>query len=92
MYCTNSINKRYLHKKSDYPSILQQQILQHSREAGLRRALIFVLSDNIASIRGVEKAGFREFQRVTYNTLLGFNRYTYRPRLSAAAGVNLFAT
>ncbi len=74
-----------------YPALLQR-ILQHSREAGLRRALIFVLSDNIASIRGVEKAGFREFQRVTYNSLLGFNRYTYRPRLSAAAGVDLLAT
>jgi RimJ/RimL family protein N-acetyltransferase len=68
------------------------RILEHSREAGLRRALIFVMSDNIASIRGVQKAGFVEFQRVTYSTLLGFGRYTYQPRLSEAEGVDLITT
>jgi hypothetical protein len=55
----------------------------------LRRALIFVMSDNTPSIRGVTKAGFAEFQRVTYTTILGFGRYTYEPRLSAEAGVDL---
>jgi ribosomal protein S18 acetylase RimI-like enzyme len=71
-----------------YPALLHN-ILQHSRDAGLRRALIFVMSDNTPSIRGVTKAGFAEFQRVTYATLLGFGRYTYEPRLSAEAGVDL---
>jgi hypothetical protein len=51
--------------------------------------LIFVMSDNTPSIRGVTKAGFAEFQRVTYTTILGFGRYTYEPRLSAEAGVDL---
>lgn len=74
-----------------YPAVLYRTLIQ-SREAGLRRALIFVMSDNIASIRGVEKAGFVEFQRVTYSTVLGFGRYTYQPRLSEADGVNLIAT
>jgi ribosomal protein S18 acetylase RimI-like enzyme len=73
-----------------YPALLQS-ILEHSRHAGFRRALIFVMSDNEASIRGVQKAGFREFQRVTYCNLLGFSRYVYRPRLPAAAGVDLLA-
>jgi ribosomal protein S18 acetylase RimI-like enzyme len=71
-----------------YPALLQR-ILDHSREYGLRRALIFVLGDNTASIRGVQKAGFREFQRVTYRNVLGFGRYAYRPLLSASAGVDL---
>ncbi|MDH3604590.1 MAG: GNAT family N-acetyltransferase [Candidatus Tectomicrobia bacterium] len=71
-----------------YPALMYR-ILEHSREAGRRRALIFVMSDNIASIRGVQKAGFVEFQRVTYSTLLGFGRYTYQPRLSEAEGVDL---
>jgi ribosomal protein S18 acetylase RimI-like enzyme len=71
-----------------YPALLQR-ILEHSRQQGLRRALIFVLSDNVASIRGVQKAGFREFQRVSYYNLLGFRRYVYRPRLPASAGVDL---
>ena len=71
-----------------YPAVLQR-ILAHSREAGLRRALIFVMSDNVASIRGVRKAGFREFQRVTYYNVIGFVRYSYRPALSHAAGVDL---
>jgi ribosomal protein S18 acetylase RimI-like enzyme len=73
-----------------YPALLQR-ILEHSGQQGLRRALIFVLSDNMASIRGVQKAGFREFQRVTYCNFLGFSRYVYRPRLQASAGVDLLA-
>ena len=71
-----------------YPAVLRR-ILEHSREAGLQRALIFVMSDNVASIRGVRKAGFREFQRVTYYNIIGFVRYAYRPALSHAAGVDL---
>jgi len=71
-----------------YPALLQR-VLDASRQQGLRRALIFVLSDNMASIRGVQKAGFREFQRVTYRNILGFARYAYRPLLNASAGVDL---
>lgn len=71
-----------------YPALLQC-ILDASRQHGLRRALIFVLSDNVASLRGVQKAGFKEFQRVTYRNILGFARYAYRPLLSSSAGVDL---
>src|SRR5262245_38732811 len=71
-----------------YPAVLQR-MLDYSHQQGLRRALIFVLSDNMASIRGVQKAGFREFQRVTYRNILGFARYAYRPPLNASAGVDL---
>jgi ribosomal protein S18 acetylase RimI-like enzyme len=71
-----------------YPALLHR-ILVHSHEQGLRRALIFVMSDNIASIRGVLKAGFTEFQRVIYRNVLGFGRYTYQPVLSASATVDL---
>lgn len=71
-----------------YPAILNR-ILTHSRQQNLQRALIFVLDDNAASIRGVQKAGFREFQRVTYRNLLGFSRYIYQPRLQSTAGVDL---
>ena len=71
-----------------YPAVMHR-ILSHSQEAGLRRALIFVMSDNVASIRGVRKAGFREFQRVTYYNFVGLVRYSYRPHLSHAAGVEL---
>jgi ribosomal protein S18 acetylase RimI-like enzyme len=74
-----------------YPALLQH-LLERSRLAGVRRALIFVLSDNTPSIRGVQKAGFREFQRVTYCNIFGFSRYVYRPRLQASAGVDLFPT
>jgi len=71
-----------------YPALLQRMV-EASRAQGWRRALIFVLSDNMASIRGVQKAGFREFQRVTYRNILGFARYAYRPQLNASAGVDL---
>jgi ribosomal protein S18 acetylase RimI-like enzyme len=71
-----------------YPAVLHR-ILVQSRDAGMRRALIFVMSDNVASIRGVQKAGFVEFQRLTYSSVLGFGRYIYQPRLPEAAGVDL---
>jgi ribosomal protein S18 acetylase RimI-like enzyme len=71
-----------------YPALLQR-MLEQSRQEGLQRALIFVLSDNTPSIRGVQKAGFREFQRVTYYHILGFSRYVYRPRLPASASADL---
>lgn len=71
-----------------YPALLQR-VLDASRQHGLRRALIFVLSDNMASIRGVQKAGFREFQRVTYRNIFGFARYAYRPLLNTSAEVGL---
>jgi L-amino acid N-acyltransferase YncA len=71
-----------------YPALLQR-MLDASRKAGLRRALIFVMSDNTASIRGVQKAGFREFQRVTCRNIFGFARYAYQPLLNAPAGVAL---
>lgn len=74
--------------QSLYPAILNR-ILTYSRQQDIQRALIFVLDDNVASIRGVQKAGFCEFQRVTYCNLLGFSRYIYRPRLQSAAGVDL---
>ncbi len=71
-----------------YPFLLQR-VFEHGRQQGLRRALIFVLSDNEASIRGVQKAGFQEFQRVTYRNVAGYIRYRYQPPLSASAGVDL---
>ncbi len=71
-----------------YPALLHR-ILVQSCQQGLPRALIFVLDDNVASIRGVQKAGFREFQRVTYCNFLGLSRYVYRPRLPPTAGVDL---
>ncbi len=74
-----------------YPALLQH-ILHSSRQQGLQRALIFVLSDNTASLRGVSKAGFRQFQRIIYTNVLGIAWYTYRPRLPAAASVDLLPT
>lgn len=71
-----------------YPALLQH-MLEQSRQQGFRRALIFVMSDNIASIRGVSKAGFREFQRVIHSRIFGITRYGYQPPLSGLAGVNL---
>lgn len=71
-----------------YPALLQS-MLDSSRAAGLRRALIFVMHDNTASIRGVQKAGFREFQRVICRNLFGFVRYAFQPSLNAPAGVAL---
>lgn len=71
-----------------YPALLHR-ILAQSGQQGVPRALIFVMDDNAASIRGVQKAGFREFQRITYCNFLGFGRYVYRPRLPSSAGVDL---
>lgn len=48
-----------------YPAMIGA-ILEESRGAGLKRALIAVTSVNRASIRGILKAGFTEFNRIVY--------------------------
>ncbi len=56
-----------------YPSVLRRA-LEHGRDLGLRRSLIFVESGNAASRRGVDKAGFTLFQTLYYNRFLVFSR------------------
>ncbi len=62
--------------KGLYPVVLKEMLLY----AGLNdnsRALIFVAADNTASRRGVLKAGFLEFQVVSYISILGIPFYRY---------------
>ncbi len=56
-----------------YPALLHC-ILAQSGQQGFTRALIFVMDDNVASIRGVLKAGFGEFHPID----LGENNDAYR--------------
>ncbi len=62
--------------KGLYPAVLNEMLL-YAGQTGFSRALIFVAVNNTASRRGVLKAGFVEFQVVTYLSILGIPFYRY---------------
>ena len=65
-----------------YPSMLRR-ICDYARERGLRRALINSAGENAASIRGIEKAGFRLLGRAMRVQALGREWWRLpRPRRS----------
>lgn len=54
------------------------RLLAYARAQGRRRALIFVLTDNRASRRAIEKTGFELFQTVSKVDLGGLKRLWFR--------------
>lgn len=62
--------------KALYPAILSRQ-LQHFKQQGFRRALIFTVEENIASRRGITRAGFYHFQTIGVIKILNFALYNY---------------
>ena len=52
-----------------YPSALLQ-LAEVARKRGFRRMLVYVREDNIASLKGCERAGFRVFEKVPEVKLL----------------------
>ncbi len=56
-----------------YPSVLRRA-LEYGEKLSLTRSLIFVESRNTPSRRGVDKAGFIQFQTLYFSRLLFFSR------------------
>ena len=56
-----------------YPSVLRRA-LEYGEKLGLTRSLIFVEAKNTPSRRGVDKAGFIQFQTLYFSRLLVFSR------------------
>ncbi len=56
-----------------YPSVLRRA-LEYAEKLGLTRSLIFVEANNAASRRGVDKAGFIQFQTLYHNRFFLFTR------------------
>ena len=56
-----------------YPSVLRRA-LEYAEGLGLTRSLIFVEASNTPSRRGVDKAGFIQFQTLYYNRFFVFSR------------------
>jgi len=73
-----------------FPAMLFQ-LLAYARAQGRHRALIFVLTDNRASRRAIEKAGFELFQTVSKVELAGLRRLLFRGRRAGRARVTLVA-
>lgn len=67
--------KKYRGKKV-YPSALVE-LAEIARNKGFERILTYVRADNIASIKGCERAGFQVFERVTEMKLLFSTRRKY---------------
>lgn len=71
-----------------YPALLTRMV-REAMEVGCRRAMIFVVEDNLPSRQGIEKAGFELFQRISHYKLLGFSWYRSGPRLTSYREVRL---
>lgn len=56
-----------------YPAVLRRA-LEYAEGLGLARSLIFVEAKNTPSRRGVDKAGFIQFQTLYYNRFFVFSR------------------
>ena len=56
-----------------YPAVLRRA-LEYGEKLGLTRSLIFVEAKNTASRRGVDKAGFIQFQTLYHNRFFVFSR------------------
>ena len=59
--------------KNLYPAVLRRA-LEYGEKLGLTRSLIFVEAGNTASRRGVDKAGFTQFQTLYHNRFFVFTR------------------
>ena len=73
-----------------FPAMLFR-LLAYARAQNRRRALIFVLSDNRASRRAIEKAGFTLFQTVSKVKIGGLKRLVFRGPRADRARVTLAA-
>ena len=71
-----------------FPAMLFR-LLAYARVQGCHRALIFVLTDNRASRRAIEKAGFELFQTVSRLEIGGLRRLLFRRRRGSRARVTL---
>ena len=65
------------------------KLQQFANAQGRRRALIFVLADNVPSWRAIERAGFEMFQAVTKIEVLGLGFAWFRGSRSGRARVTL---
>jgi RimJ/RimL family protein N-acetyltransferase len=73
-----------------FPAMLFR-LLAYARAQGWERALIFVLTDNRASRRAIEKAGFELFQTVSRVELGGLRHLLFRRPRASRARVTLVA-
>ena len=76
--------KKYRGKKL-YPSVLVE-LAEIARNKGFKRIFTYVREDNIASIKGCERAGFQVFERVTEMKLLFSTRRKYPSRSNQQEG------
>jgi RimJ/RimL family protein N-acetyltransferase len=72
-------------------TMVECAILLDARREGYARAYTHVAVDNVASIRGVKKTGFREVGVVTLRWTLGHRSVSYR-ELAASAWSHPVAT
>jgi GNAT superfamily N-acetyltransferase len=65
--------------KALYPAILSRQ-LEYFKQQGYKRALIFTVEENMASRRGITRAGFHHFQTIELTKVINFALYIYGPK------------
>lgn len=60
-----------------YPSVMVE-LGQIAKSKGFRRMLVYVREDNTASLKGCEKAGFRQFERISEIKLFFLTRRNHK--------------
>jgi RimJ/RimL family protein N-acetyltransferase len=60
--------------KNIMPCVMQE-LFQIARNRGFKRVITYVTSDNIASLKGCQKAGFQKFEEVHCRSFLFIRRY-----------------
>lgn len=65
----NAYTFRQYRGKMIYPAVMTQLAAQ-ARDRGFKRMLVYVREDNMASLRGCDRAGFQAFERVPERKLL----------------------
>jgi hypothetical protein len=85
LWMENSYTFKKYRGKKVYPSVLVD-LAEIARNKGFKRILTYVREDNIASVKGCERAGFQAFERVTEVKLLFSTRRKYPSRSNQQEG------
>jgi GNAT superfamily N-acetyltransferase len=79
VYLYDAFTTSQLRGKGIYPHIITQALV-YFKHRGFKHALIFSTAYNTASIKGIERCGFRCYEIVWYRNVLGWKSWRYKVR------------
>lgn len=79
VYLYDAFTTSRLRGKGIYPYLITHASV-YFKKRGFKHALIFSTASNTASIKGIEKCGFRCYEKVWYRNFLGWKSWKYEIR------------